>query len=110
MRAGGAAFAAVHHALKQAAEDFGADFRPVALRAFEQLLAQFGKFAPLRKNTPETADFVVLRSINIPSVLIELGYLTNSAEEKQLDTAAQRRRFAAGIADAVEQYWKTAAR
>lgn len=81
-----------------------------SVRFAKQLLAQFGKFAPLRKNTPETADFVVLRSINIPSVLIELGYLTNSAEEKQLDTAAQRRRFAAGIADAVEQYWKTAAR
>ena len=81
-----------------------------SVRFAKQLLAQFGKFAPLRKNTPETADFVVLRSINIPSVLIELGYLTNSAEEKQLDTAAQRRRFATGIADAVEQYWKTAAR
>ena len=32
----------VHHALEQAAEDFGADFRPVAAAAFKQQFAQFG--------------------------------------------------------------------
>ena len=58
----------------------------------------------------ETADFVVLRSINVPSVLIELGFLSNPDEEKQLSNSNQRRRFAIAIADAVQQYWKTAAR
>ena len=74
------------------------------------LLAQFGKFAKLRKGSVETADFVVLRSINVPSVLIELGFLSNPDEEKQLSNNNQRRRFAIAIAEAVQQYWKTAAR
>lgn len=74
------------------------------------LLNQFGKFTKLRKGSVETADFVVLRSINVPSVLIELGFLSNPDEEKQLSNSNQRRRFAIAIADAVQQYWKTAAR
>nr|WP_314486565.1 N-acetylmuramoyl-L-alanine amidase [uncultured Kingella sp.] len=74
------------------------------------LLAQFGKFAKLRKGSVETADFVVLRSINVPSVLIELGFLSNPDEEKQLSNNNQRHRFAIAIAEAVQQYWKTAAR
>ena len=74
------------------------------------LLAQFSKFTKLRKGSVETADFVVLRSINVPSVLIELGFLSNPDEEKQLSNNNQRRRFAIAIADAVQQYWKTAAR
>ena len=74
------------------------------------LLNQFGKFTKLRKGSVETADFVVLRSINVPSVLIELGFLSNPDEEKQLSNNNQRRRFAIAIADAVQQYWKTAAR
>ena len=74
------------------------------------LLAQFSKFTKLRKGSVETADFVVLRSINVPSVLIELGFLSNADEEKQLSNSNQRRRFAIAIADAVQQYWKTAAR
>ena len=74
------------------------------------LLAQFGKFTKLRKGSVETADFVVLRSINVPSVLIEMGFLSNPDEEKQLSNNNQRRRFAIAIADAVQQYWKTAAR
>ena len=74
------------------------------------LLAQFGKFAKLRKGSVETTDFVVLRSINVPSVLIELGFLSNPDEEKQLSNNNQRRRFAIAIAEAVQQYWKTAAR
>ena len=74
------------------------------------LLAQFGKFTKLRKGSVETADFVVLRSINVPSVLIELGFLSNPDEEKQLSNNNQRRRFAIAIAEAVQQYWKTAAR
>ena len=74
------------------------------------LLNQFGKFTKLRKGSVETADFVVLRSINVPSVLIEMGFLSNPDEEKQLSNNNQRRRFAIAIADAVQQYWKTAAR
>ena len=50
MRAEFTAFHVVHHALEQVAEDFGADFRPVAFGALQQQFAQFGveiKFAEL---------------------------------------------------------------
>ncbi|ULJ61567.1 N-acetylmuramoyl-L-alanine amidase [Wielerella bovis] len=68
------------------------------------ILKQMGRYTKLRKSTVETADFVVLRSVDIPSVLIELGFLSNPEEEKLLNSATHRRKLAIGIADAVQQY------
>lgn len=55
------------------------------------------------------AAFAVLKSPDVPSVLIELGYLTNPEEAKRMQTDAWRARVARAIAAAVDHQLMTAA-
>ena len=57
-----------------------------------------------RRNPRQSAGFSVLKAPDIPSVLIELGYLSSKADRANLTSADWRRRAAEGIADAI-QYW-----
>jgi N-acetylmuramoyl-L-alanine amidase len=52
------------------------------------------------------AGFVVLQSPDMPSVLIELGYLSNPAEEKALADDAHIARLASAVARAVDVYFE----
>jgi N-acetylmuramoyl-L-alanine amidase len=52
------------------------------------------------------AGFVVLRSPDMPSVLIELGYLSNPLEEKALADDAHIARLARAVARAVDEYFE----
>ena len=52
-----------------------------------------------------SAGFVVLKAPDVPSVLIELGYLSSEHDEKQLTSAAWRERVAKAMARAVQNYF-----
>jgi N-acetylmuramoyl-L-alanine amidase len=52
------------------------------------------------------ASFKVLEAPDVPSALIELGYLTNAADEKLLKSADWQARTATGILGAVDAYFK----
>lgn len=51
------------------------------------------------------AGFVVLKAPDIPSVLVELGFLTNRAEEKELTSRKWRDRVAVSMVGAVNRYF-----
>jgi len=53
---------------------------------------------------PKEARFYVLRNTLIPSVLVEVGFLTNPREEKLLRTTGYRQKVAVGIAKSVMGY------
>ena len=53
----------------------------------------------------ERANFVVLRSPDVPSMLVETGFITNPGEEQKLDDPGYRSRLAAAIASGVRQYF-----
>lgn len=53
----------------------------------------------------ERANFVVLRSPDVPSMLIETGFITNPSEEQRLNDAGYRTRLASAIADGVRKYF-----
>ncbi len=53
------------------------------------------------------AGFRVLKAPDVPSVLVELGYLSNRQDEKILKSKDGQTRLAAAIAKAVEEYFKT---
>ena len=55
-----------------------------------------------------SADFAVLRAPDVPSVLVELGFLTNAQDEELLRTMTYRKRLAAVIARAIAQYFSGA--
>ena len=71
------------------------------------LVAKMASQVTLVKDAHRYAGFVVLKSPNIPSVLIELGYLSNKQEEKLLAQSAYRNRLSKSILQAVDAYFST---
>jgi N-acetylmuramoyl-L-alanine amidase len=55
----------------------------------------------LYKHPRHSADFSVLRSPDIPSVLVELGFLSSAADRENLVSAEWRARTASAIVDAL---------
>jgi N-acetylmuramoyl-L-alanine amidase len=62
----------------------------------------------LPRQPHRSAAFVVLKAPDVPSVLIELGYLSNSGDAAQMDTARWRDGVADAIAAAVERHFAAA--
>jgi N-acetylmuramoyl-L-alanine amidase len=52
-----------------------------------------------------SAGFMVLKAPDVPSVLVELGYLSSEQDEKQLTSPAWRERVAKAMARAVQSYF-----
>lgn len=69
-----------------------------------EVLAQLKKVGRLHSTRVEQAGFVVLKSPDIPSILVETAYITNPAEEKLLRNARHQRRIAAAVAAGVKAY------
>ncbi len=61
--------------------------------------------AKLYKHPIKSAGFVVLKDPDVPSVLIELGYLSSEADRKNLASAAWRAKTAAALASAVDVFF-----
>lgn len=57
------------------------------------------------KKDVEHANFVVLRSPDVPSMLIETGFITNADEERKLADPEHRKRLAFAIARGLRQYF-----
>ncbi len=63
----------------------------------------------LLKNTHRFAAFGVLRSPDVPSVLVELGFLSNREDEILLNSKAYRQKIADGIVEGITLYFETSA-
>jgi N-acetylmuramoyl-L-alanine amidase len=64
-----------------------------------------GKVA-LLPNTHRFAGFAVLKAPDVPSVLVETGFLSHPKEEKLLKSKTHREKVAAGIAAGVDAYFR----
>jgi len=62
----------------------------------------------LPRQPHRSAAFVVLKAPDVPSVLIELGYLSNATDAAQMNTTRWRNGVAAAIARAVERHFAPA--
>ena len=62
-----------------------------------KLLGRLKMITRLHKKTPISRSLAVLKAPDIPSLLIETGYLSNADEERLLATDKYRRRLAYGI-------------
>jgi N-acetylmuramoyl-L-alanine amidase len=72
----------------------------------ELILQELDGATKIVKRQPAQAGFFILQLPNMPSVLIELGYLSNPAEEKALADDAHIARLAAAVARAVDVYFR----
>jgi N-acetylmuramoyl-L-alanine amidase len=71
----------------------------------ELLVQELHGATKMVKRRPAQAGFVVLKSPDMPSVLIELGYLSNPADEMALADDAHIARLAVAVARAVDAYF-----
>lgn len=68
------------------------------------VLRHFSQIASLSRPTPRHASLGVLRSPDIPSILVETGFLSNQEEELKLNTPAYRKRIAKAIYNGLVEY------
>ncbi|MHA1559324.1 MAG: N-acetylmuramoyl-L-alanine amidase [Alphaproteobacteria bacterium] len=61
----------------------------------------------LAPNPQQEAGFVVLKAPDVPSVLVELGFLTNSEDEEVLQSSEWRQRSAATLVAAIGAFFET---
>ena len=73
-----------------------------------QVLQALAKVGPTHRGFVEKANFVVLRSPDVPSILVETAFITNPAEEKRLKNPEQRDKIAKAILDGVHSYFVAA--
>ncbi|MCZ6741824.1 MAG: N-acetylmuramoyl-L-alanine amidase [Alphaproteobacteria bacterium] len=69
------------------------------------LVRELGKSVRMLRNTHRFAGFAVLKAPEIPSVLVELGYLSNAIDERLMRHPGHRRRVATAIVRAVNTYF-----
>jgi N-acetylmuramoyl-L-alanine amidase len=69
------------------------------------VLGEIGRIARLHKQQVEQAGFVVLKSPDIPSILVETGFISNPDEARRLADAGYRRKMASAIHRGVVQWF-----
>src|SRR5579863_7139360 len=72
-----------------------------------KLVSDLGATTRLHKDPIRSAGFRVLRAPDVPSVLVELGYVSNKQDLQSLNSDAWRDRTADSIAAAVNDYFAT---
>jgi N-acetylmuramoyl-L-alanine amidase len=72
------------------------------------VLKSLGKVSRLHKSRVQQAGFVVLKSPDIPSILVETGFISNPAESRRLNTRKYQRSIAKSIATGVSQHFEKA--
>ncbi|MCE7536691.1 LysM peptidoglycan-binding domain-containing protein [Aliivibrio fischeri] len=70
----------------------------------KNVLSEMGKVIRLHKKEPVNASLAVLKSPDIPSILIETGFISNPTEEKQLFQRAHQDKIARSISKAIIRY------
>jgi len=75
--------------------------------AAELVHKHIASFARMHKPHIEKAGFVVLKSPDIPSILVETGFISNPTEAKRLKDSAYQKRMAGAIAQGLlEHFWQ----
>lgn len=69
--------------------------------------ANIAEFARMHKPYVEQAGFVVLKSPDIPSILVETGFISNPEEAKKLRTRSYQKRMAKAVVEGVKaHFWE----
>jgi N-acetylmuramoyl-L-alanine amidase len=69
------------------------------------IVASLGQDVPLLENPARHAGFAVLKAADIPSVLVEMGFMSNPHDEAALRQGAHRAMVARAIRRAVDGYF-----
>jgi len=68
------------------------------------VLAELARLGPVHKPTVEQAAFAVLKSPDIPSILVETAFISNRAEERKLNSSRYQEKLATAIGRGLYTY------
>ncbi len=72
----------------------------------EEVLKHLGRVTKLHGNRVEKAAFAVLKTLDIPSILVETGFMSNPREAKNLSSSRFQQQMATAIFNGVDDYFK----
>lgn len=73
----------------------------------KDVFASLARIGPTHRDHIEHANFVVLRSPDVPSILVETAFITNPREERRLRSPKHRQVLAGAILRGVKKYFRT---
>jgi N-acetylmuramoyl-L-alanine amidase len=76
-----------------------------SLKLAKSVLAELGEINTLHKPHVEQAGFAVLRSPDIPSILVETAFISNPQEERRLRDPAYQNKMADAILAGIKRYF-----
>lgn len=71
------------------------------------VLKALGALGPTHRGYVERANFVVLRSPDVPSILVETAFISNPLEERKLRDPAHQRSLATAVMSGVKNYFES---
>jgi N-acetylmuramoyl-L-alanine amidase len=83
------------------------EMRVQSFMAAEAIVHQLEPSVALRRFPVRQADFFVLQAPDVPSVLVELGFLSNASDAANLIRSEWRDRTAEAIARGISTYFDT---
>lgn len=82
--------------------------RVESARVARQMVGSLEQEVPMLPNPDRHAGFVVLQSAEIPSILVEMGFMSNPQDEGFLRRPAYRARVASAMKQAIDAYFAAA--
>ena len=76
-----------------------------SIRLAEMFVTELKSVSKMARQRRSQAGFVVLKSPDMPSVLVELGYLSNAADEQALSDPDHLAQLAGAMVRAIDQYF-----
>ncbi len=76
-----------------------------SIAAGSEILGRMGRLGKLHRNTVQQAPFMVLKSPDVPSVLVETAYISNPQDEARLRTDRFRDEMARAILAGIKSYF-----
>lgn len=71
-----------------------------------QLIRDMKQVTKMHKRTPQSASLAVLTAPETPSILVEVGFISNPEEEKNLNWSAHRQRLADAMFDSIQTFFR----
>ena len=92
--------------LKNILTDFSRKDRDIQSQQLaNEILNQLKKVGPVHKIEPQKANFVVLKTPAIPSILVETAFISNPTQEKRLINSKQQQKIANSIYQGIIDYY-----
>lgn len=76
-----------------------------SMAAADNILLSLQRNGPVHRRRVQYASFAVLKSPDIPSVLVETAFITNPREEQRLSYSSHRQRLAEAMAHGIRNYF-----